>query len=241
MSDNGLRALCPECGYVKIDNSMLECWVPDTEWLLDRLRRALGIAGRQDSTEWTPGAIWKVGDWINGRSRRRIVFARRLGDPRIRTALLSLLSDHVERNQGVVITTTPAQRACCEHLSLPFVQLTELFRWRSGGLELDESLWAWCLKPAYLRNHDSSATFFEDYRTAIIDGVEYTFGSKQAKFWEYLHHAKGAKRHKNQIMKAVDSDQVNPLELFRHNPEQRTAYDVLVASDDEGFYWLTRP
>lgn len=236
----GLRGLCPECGYVRIDNDVLQSWVPDVEWLLGRLRKALSMAARQDSRELVDQLVWKVGDWADGRRRWRVLFVRRLGETRVQGVLRDALSQHVERDNGIVIGPASARRAGWDGLSLPYVHLAELFRWRSGGLDLDESLWAWCLKPAHLRTHRASSVFFEDYRTAIIDGVEYTFGAKQARFWEYLHNAKGAKRHKTIIMKAVDSDQTNPRELFRHNADQLAAFDALVEWDDEGFYWLTR-
>lgn len=236
----GLRGLCPECGYVRLDNEVLQAWVPDVGWLLGRLRKALGMAARQDSQELVSQRVWKVGGAVEGRRRRRVLFARRLGEVRVQRVLRETLQRQVERDNGIVIGPTSVDRMDWGDLSLPYVSLAALFRWRSGGLELDESLWAWCLKPAHLRTHESSSIFFEDYRTAILDGVEYTFGPKQARFWEYLHLAKGAKRHKNQIMKVVESDQVNPRELFRHNPDQLAAFDALVAWDDEGFYWLTR-
>jgi len=237
---SGLRGLCPECGYVPIDNDLLQSWVPDRTWLLGRLRRALGIAARQDSQVLVEDLIWKVGDWGKGRRHWRVLFVRRLGEGRTQGLLRDTLAAHVERDHSVVIGPVSVARAGLADLSLPYVHLAELFRWRSGALVLDESLWDWCLKPAHLRTHRASTVFFDDFRVALIDGVEYTFGSKQAKLWEYLYHAKGAKRQKGEIMKFVDSDQVNPRELFRHNREQLAAFDTLVDYDDEGFYWLTR-
>ena len=88
----GLRALCSECGYVPIDNSSLQSWVPSHDWLLGRMRQAVGIASRQDSTDLFERSIWKVGDMVEGRKRRRVLFARRLGDLRVRKALTVILS-----------------------------------------------------------------------------------------------------------------------------------------------------
>lgn len=236
-----LRGLCPACGYVRIDERLLQTWQPDHDWLLAALRRALGMAARQDSRVLREDLIWKVGDAVEGRNRRRVLLARRLGDPQVRQALDSILQDQVERNNGVVIGTTSRSRAQWAALSLPYVHLAELFRWRSGSLELDKGLWAWCLKPPHLRRHDCNSVFSEDFRSAIIDGEEYTFGAKEALAWEYLYNAKGSKRHKSLIMAAVGSDQSGPRELFRHDLRQMAAFQQLVAFDDNGFYWLKAP
>jgi hypothetical protein len=237
---SGLRGLCPECGYVPIDNASLQVWVPDVDWLLGRLRKALGMAARQDSQALVDPFLWKVGDAVDGRRRRRVLFARRLGEAQARGILRDALNAHVERDNGIIIGVASADRVGGDDLPLPYVHLAEMFRWRSGGLDLDESLWAWCLKPAHLRTHRVSSIFFDDYRTAIIDGVEYSFGSKQASFWEFMHAAEGSKRPKLAIMEYVGSEQPGPRELFRHNSQHMKAFQALVDSDNEGFYWLTR-
>lgn len=237
---SGLRGLCPECGYVPIDNDQIQSWVPDCTWLLGRLRRALGLAARQDSQVLVEDLVWKVGDWGKGRRHWRVLFVRRLGEGRTQGLLRDTLAAHVERDHSVVIGAVSANRAGLTDLSLPYVHLAELFRWRGGALVLDESLWDWCLKPAHLRTHRSSPIFFEGFRTALIDAVEYTFGSKQASFWEFMHAADGAKRPKLAIMEYVGSEQSGPRELFRHNLQQMAAFEALVECDTEGFYWLTR-
>lgn len=236
---NSLRALCPECGYVPILNGSLQVTVPDVEWLLMRMRQALGIDARQNSQPLVENVLWKIGDRPEGKTRRRrILFARRLTDATTHKAILAALGDRVECDNGIIVGTTPAQHYPFSHLSLTYVHLAELFRWRTGKLELDDGLLAWCLKPAHLRSHVRSAIFDEAFRTAIIDGEEFHFSATQAQFWEQIHGLGGGRAHKTTLMAHTQSDQVGPRELFRHNAEQMRAYERLVEHDDEGFYWM---
>lgn len=233
-----LQGLCPECGYVVITNGSLKAWAADPEWLLARLRQAFGIASRQDSQALVPGVFWKVGDHKEGRRSRRILLARRLADHGTHKAFRDALHENIERDNAVIIATTPKSAAMVSDLSLPYVHLAEIVHWRSGKLELDEVRWAWCLQPAHLRQHHASPVFFENYRVAVIDGEEYAFSALQAGVFAYLHAAKGRKCFKDSIMEELGSTQKNPLELFRHNPRQLEAFQRIVEWDEHGFYWL---
>lgn len=235
-----LQGLCPECGYVAITNASLKAWAADPEWLLARLRQAFGIASRQDSEEFVRGTFWKVGDHKEGRRPRRILLARRLADHGTHQAFRDALFEKVERDNAVIIATTPKSAAMVSDLSLPYIHLAEIVHWRSGKLELDEARWAWCLQPAHLRQHDASPVFFENSRVAVIDGEEYEFSALQARVFAYLHAARGRKCFKDSIMEDLGSPQRNPLELFRHNPRQLAAFQRIVEWDDHGFYWLRR-
>ncbi len=232
-----LRALCPECGYVTIQNGSIQVMVPDADWLLMRMRQALGMDARQDSQPLVDSLLWKVGHRPEGKTRRRrILFARRLTDITTHKAVMTALGDRVERDNGIIVGTAPAQHYPFSHLSLTYIHLAELFRWRAGKLELDDGLLAWCLKPAHLRNHLRSSIFYEGFRTAIIDGEEFNFTATQAEFWELMHGLSGAKAHKTTIMANTESKQESPRELFRHNADQMRAYERLVEFDAEGFY-----
>jgi hypothetical protein len=236
----GLQALCPECGFVPITNASLKSWAADPAWLLDRLRRAFGVAARQASQEMVPGTLWKVCDYKKGRHSRRILLARRLADHAVHKAFRDALAEKVERDNAVIVGTTPRSAAMVSDLSMPYVHLAEILHFRSGKLELDEDHWAWCLKPAHLRNHEASPVFFENYRLAVIDGEEYTFTPVQSKVLAYLHAAKGRKCHKDSIMEDIDSPQKNPYELFRHNARQMEGFRLVAEYDEYGYYWLRR-
>lgn len=239
MEGKALRALCPECGYVSIRNESLQITVPDMDWLLMRMRQALGMDARQDSQLLVENVLWKIGDRPEGKTRRRrILFARRLTDAATHKAIIAALGERVERDNGIIVGTAPAQHYPFSHLSLIYVHLAELFRWRAGKLELDEGLMAWCLKPANLRNHERSNVFFEGFRSAIVDGEQFTFSATQAEFWEHMHGLGGTKAHKSTIMAHTESRQDSPRELFRHNADQMRAYERLVDHNDEGFYWM---
>lgn len=235
-----LQGLCPECGYVPVTNASLKAWEVDPEWLLGRLRTALGFASRQSSEVLVPGTFWKVGDYKEGRRSRRVLLARRLADHAMHKAFRDALDEKVERDNAVVIATTSKLAAMVGDLSLPFVHLAEIVHLRSGKLELDAERWAWCLKPAHLRSHDVSPVFYENFRVAVIDGKEYAFSALQAAVLAYLHAAKGRKCHKDSIMEGIDSSQKNPVELFRHNARQMEAFSVVAEWDEFGFYWLKR-
>ncbi|MDP2431822.1 MAG: hypothetical protein Q8O33_07305 [Pseudomonadota bacterium] len=235
-----LQGLCPECGYVPITNASLKARAADPTWLLGRLRTVFGAASRQASEELVPGALWKVCDHKQGRRTRRILLARRLADHAVHRSFREALAEKVERDNAVIIGTTPRSAAMLSDLSLPYVHLAEIVHFRSGALELDAERWAWCLKPAHLRNHEASPVFFENFRMAVIDGEDYTFSASQAAVLAYLHAAQGRKCHKGSIMEDIDSPQKNPIELFRHNPGQLAGFKAVADWDDFGHYWLRR-
>jgi hypothetical protein len=240
MPNGRLQALCPECGYVSITNASLKAWAADPDWLLGRLRVAFGVASRQASEELVPGMLWKVCDHKQGRRTRRILLARRLADHAVHKSFRDALAEKVERDSAVIIGTTAKSAAMVSDLSLPYVHLAEIVHFRSGALELDDERWAWCLKPAHLRNHEASPVFFENFRIAVIDGEDYTFSASQAAVLAYLHAAQGHKCHKGSIMEDIDSPQKNPIELFRHNPRQLEGFKAVADWDDFGHYWLRR-
>lgn len=237
----GLQGLCPDCGYVAITNASLKAWAPDPEWLLARLHQAFGIASRQDSEALVAGTLWKVGDHKEGRHSRRILLARRLADHAVHKAFREALSEKVERDNAVIIGTTPRSAAMISDLAMPYVHLAEIVHFRSGKLELDEERWAWCLKPAHLRNHEASPVFYENYRLAVIDGEEYSFSAMQSQVFAYLHASKAHKCHKASIMEDIESPQKNPVELFRHNARQMEGFRLTTDYDEHGYYWLKRP
>lgn len=235
-----LQALCPDCGYVSITNAALQAWAVDPEWLLGRLRAAFGIAARQASTTLVPDVIWAVGTYTQGKRERRILFARRLTGHAVQQALRAILHDAIPRESAVLIGTTSRSAARLEDLALPYLHLAEVVHWRKGDLKLDEERWEWCLRPAHLRQHDASSTFFDQFRQAVIDGEEFTFAPRQAQVFAHLHAARGGKCHKDSIMSGIGSSQKNPRELFRHNEQQLASFDQLVAYNEHGFYWLKR-
>lgn len=233
-----LHGLCPECGYVPITNASLKAWTADPEWLLGQLRVAFRMAARQASQVLVPGVVWKVGDVKQGRRPRRVLLARRLGEHATNAAFREALAEKIERDNAVIISTTPKSVAMVNDLSLSYVHIAEIVYLRSSKLELDEGRWAWCLKPPHLRGHDASPVFYENFRVAIIDGEEQTFTPLQAAVLSYLHAAKGQKCHKDSIMQDIDSPQKNPIELFRHNSRQMEAFGRVADWDEFGFYWL---
>ena len=235
---HGLRGLCPACGYVRLASDYLQRWQADVDWLLTKLRRALGMEARQLSQTLLDGRIWKVGDVGQKKQRRRVFLARRLTEPRALHQLRTIVGNNAERGMAVIVGTRARDQVDVGESSFIYMPLDTLFHWRSGGLHLDQSLWDWCLKPLHIRNHPGSRVFSEDFRTAIIDGEEYTFSDLQSQCWEILVAADGAKQQRDWIMAQIDSSQPNPRALFRHNPRQLAAFDRLVESDDEGFYWL---
>ena len=236
--ERGLRGLCPACGYVRIHSEYLRRWQVDIPWLLAKLRRAFGIESRQISQALIDDRLWKVGDVGQKTQRRHVFLARRLTEPQAQLQLRTAVRAIAERGRSVIVGALSRRQVDLDDVSLIYLPLDFLFHWRSGGLHLDQGLWHWCLKPLHLRNHSGSQVFSEDFRTAILEGEEYTFTDKQSQFWELLVSADGAKQQRDWIMAQIDSPQPNPRALFRHNPRQLTAFDQLVEHDDEGFHWM---
>lgn len=233
-----LQALCPSCGHVEITNASLKAWQVDEAWLLGRLRVAFGIGTRQASEALVAGAVWKVGDHKVGRRSHRILFTRHLANHDTHKAFRDALKEKIERDNAVIISSTSRPAAMVSDISMPFVHLAEIVHLRSGKLELDEERWAWCLKPAHLRQHDASPIFFENFRLAVIDGEEYEFSPLQAGVLAYLHATKAGKCFKDSIMAEINSTQKNPVELFRHKPRQLDGFSRLAEWNEHGYYWL---
>ena len=234
----GLQALCPECGCVTISADQVDVARVKPEWVARRVAQSLKIDTRNLPQTVVDGFCWKIGDWDkSNKDVRKVIFARRLGEIDIAENVRRALDSVAERDQAILVTSTPRARSQLCWPDEGYVHLPFAFNLRGSGLVLDEALFDWCLKPAHLRQRSTSGAFHSGYRGAYADGCEFTFSDTQAQFFEYLDTA-GGKRHKQDIMANIDTRQEEPRELFRKNHVQLEGFNLLVDSDGKGFFWL---
>lgn len=233
-----LHALCPECGHVLVPADQVDVVRVKPEWVARRIAQALKLDTRNLPQMLIEGLSWKLGDWTRGnKDVRKVIFARRLGESEIAERVRRMLDSVVERDQAILITSTIRARSQLAWPDEGYVHLPYAFNLRGSGLVLDDALFDWRLKPAHLRKRTTGGAFHSGYRGAYADGREFTFSDTQAQFFEYLDGA-GGKRHKQDVMANIDTRQDEPRELFRKNPEQLEGFNLLVASDGKGFFWL---
>jgi hypothetical protein len=83
------------------------------------------------------------------------------------------------------------------------------------------------------------AIFSDGYRSALINGVAYTFTKKQAEVVEELYKA-GKPMHQDEIMAIVspDASYNRIVSIFRANGKMHPAWDVVIKHDHKGYYWI---
>ena len=234
----GLQALCPECGSVTVSAYEVDVVRAKPAWVARRIAQALKIDSRNLPQPVVDGLCWKIGDWTRAaKDVRKVIFARRLGELDIAENVRRALDPVAERDQAILVTSTPRARTQLAWPDQGYVHLPFAFNLRGSGLVLDDTLFDWCLKPSNLRQRGTSGAFHSGYRGAYVGGREFTFSDTQAQFFEYLETA-GGRRHKQDIMANIDTRQEEPRELFRKNPGQLEGFNLLVDSDGKGFFWL---
>ena len=118
-SDEGLMVQCPDCGPFRLDPASQRNWQLDEEWLIRKLRGALGIASQASITCIVDG-VWDIGRY----RKRPVVVARRI--ELVERHGLQIFHGHEPRTQSWVITPRPLGR-------MPQDQLAGVATW--GHLE----------------------------------------------------------------------------------------------------------
>ena len=79
--------------------------------------------------------------------------------------------------------------------------------------------------------------FSGGFRSAVVGDKSFQFTKKQAAVIEALYEARASglhRLHQDEAAAKADSNQ-RIVQIFRDNKE---AYDALIGSDNQGYYWL---
>jgi hypothetical protein len=117
------------------------------------------------------------------------------------------------------------------------LNLFEVMTFRNGRFILDESIFTLKLKgESFDVVTDGIGQYFSaDFRSATVDGIQYTFSKNQAAVMEKLIESDG-RAHKDTLSAAADSSQ-SPSGIFRSRGEYHPAWDILIKPRGDGFYY----
>jgi hypothetical protein len=231
---------CQEAGYVDVPREALSCYELSFDWLLQQINMAIGL-----SLAELPAPIEGIEQnlWFLGRQRIEqrpfnVYFTRRLHD----SSVTKPAQEYLFRNQSdlptFVITTSSVDSVVA---ALPkrviLLNLFEVMTFRNGRLILDESIFTLKLKgESFDVVTDGVSQYFSaDFRSAMVDGIRYTFSKNQAAIMEKLIESDGS-AHKDALSAAADSSQ-SPSGIFRSRGKYHPAWDVLIKPRGDGFYY----
>lgn len=235
------RAYCYNEGYLRIDADDLTVLQADIPWMINALREGINVPARSTAEEVVPKHLWFLGEQRIKAYRTRFYFGRRLTD------LASI--EQAGAALAAVLVTMPtlllASSSCSGLLArLPkrhaVVFLPDACRMADAGVVVDEEVLL-----AALRADDRVVAgtggvgyvFSAGFRSAVVGDRSFKFTKKQAAIIEALYegYRSGLERiHRDEAAAAADSNQ-RIVQIFRDNKE---AYDQLIGSDDQGYYWL---
>jgi hypothetical protein len=230
---------CQEVGYVDVPKETLSCYELSFDWLLQQINMAIGLslAELPEPIECIEQNLWFLGKQRIGQRPFNVYFTRRLRD----SSVIKPVQDYLFRNQSdlptFVITTSSVDSVIA---ALPkrvvLLNLFEVMTFRNGRFTLDESIFTLKLKgePSNAITDGIGQYFSSDFRSAMVDGVRYTFSKNQAAIMEKLIELDGS-AHKDVLSAAADSSQ-SPSGIFRSRGKFHPAWKVLIIPEGDGYY-----
>ncbi len=241
-SDAGtFRAYCYNEGYLPIDPAELTVLRVAIPWMIDALREGINVLARPAAEELVPGHLWFLGEQRIKAYRTRFYFGKRLTDLESIERAGAVLAAKPPTMPGLLLTSSS-----CASLSgrLPkrhaAVFLPDACRMTNAGLGVDENALLAALRAddrVVVGTGGVGYVFSEGFRSAVVGDRSYFFTKKQAAVIEALYdaYASGLRGlHQDEAVAKADSNQ-RIVQIFRDNKE---AYDELIGSDDQGYYWL---
>jgi hypothetical protein len=231
---------CQEAGYVDVPAESLACHTLSFDWLLQQINMAIGLslAELPEPIECIEQNLWFLGKQRIGQRPFNVYFTRRLRD----SSVIKPVQDYLFRNQSdlptFVITTSSVDSVIA---ALPkrvvLLNLFEAMTFRNGRLILDESIFTLKLKgESFDVVTDGVSQYFSaDFRSAMVDGIRYTFSKNQAAIMEKLIESDGS-AHKDALSAAANSNQ-SLKGLFRSKGQYHPAWDILIKPRGDGFYF----
>ncbi|MBL8660599.1 MAG: hypothetical protein JNM75_12680 [Rhodospirillales bacterium] len=235
------RAYCYYEGFHPIDADDLTALEVDIPWMIGALREGINVLSRPVAEELVPGHLWFLGEQRIRAYRTRFYFGWRLIDPACIEQAGAALADKPATMPSLLLTSSSSPRLFAR---LPkrhaAVFLPDACRMTDAGVAVDEDVLL-----AALRADDRVVAgtggvgyvFSEGVRSAVVGDRSFTFTKKQAAIIEALYEAYASGLHglhQDEAAAKANSNQ-RIVQIFRDNKE---AYEALIGSDDQGYYWL---
>lgn len=240
MEEGTFRAYCHNEGFLHIDADDLTVLQVDIPWLIEALREGINVLARP-AEELVPDRLWFLGEQRIKAYRTRFYFGRRLTDLASIDQAVTALAAKPATMPGLLLTSSPCSGLLAR---LPrrhaVVLLPDACRMADAGVVVDEEVLLAALRAddrVVVGSGGVGYVFSEGFRSAAVGDRNYFFTKKQAAVIEALYdaHASGLHGlHQDEAAAAAESNQ-RIVQIFRNNKE---AYDQLIGSDDQGYYWL---
>jgi hypothetical protein len=234
---SGLVCECPDCGPVPLDSSTTRAWVLDGDWLIRKLRGALGVPSQQAVVSVTDG-IWRVGTF----ERRSVILARSLDLARRQPMAVARASSRAS-NPPWLITPKPLRDVDADPLggAVAWLPLEERFALYGGNLHF--------IEPGDIFKQDDDVTqavngpFSADFRCVHV--ADWPHGpimltEAHAAVFKALWHFRGLPQQAESIMNRADLESAKPIDVFKVKTQNKGdpryegplhAYKALVDTD----------
>ncbi|MDO3530817.1 hypothetical protein Q3O93_02665 [Ralstonia pseudosolanacearum] len=235
--DPGYVCQCPECGPVPADPADTRTWTLDADWLIRKLRGALGVPSQQGTVSVADG-IWRVGSY----QRRPLILARSL-DLALRQPTAVSRANVRSVNPPWLITPKPLRDVDGDPFggAVVWLPMEERFALYGGNIQF--------IEPGTLLETDSDATqaangpFSIDFRWVHLADWPHgpiPLSDAQAAVFKALWHYKGLPQQSESIMNKAGLDSSKPIDVFKVKAQNKGdpryegplhAYKTLVATD----------
>lgn len=220
---------------ILINDLGLEVYKVSLQWLLKNILYALGINVQHKCLPILEQFIWNLGNLKLRDHCIHVLVARNLADNSVYLTLERYLL--AQKSGQPILVISLAHLPPYFMLPAPHIVLTVydlMIHDQSHALAFDIEL---ILEKMGKLNR--KARFSDGYRSALINGIAYTFTKKQAEVIEELDKA-GKPMHQDEIMAIVTPDaSCNRIRaIFRTNGKMHPAWNLLIKHDHRGYYWL---
>ena len=183
-----------------------------------------------DLEEIVKNYFWKIGLLQNNIP---IFFARRIHHSDIFHKIDQSLSNRSGINRGLILTTSKkVQNGFSFAENHKLISINDLLSFDNKNFHIDKNI-----IHSSLGISNTKSGFSDSYRSAVIDGIKYTFSKKQSAIIEILDQEKRP-IHKHELMVAAESEQDDPKYIFRLKGKYHPAWNKIIKFDNQGYYWL---
>lgn len=233
-SHNGSMAyFSPVSGWTPIENDDLLVYQIDFNWLLRGIAGALDISANVKPQVIIEGNAWFLGSAFLNKRKTPIIFARLVTNQNVSKTLCEYLQNRHTSDPALILTNTANVPS---YFQLPgqnrIVPIADALDFESTTL---------AFKTLYLAGKMGGSVdetgFSKGYRTAFINGIQYSFTPLQAEVLEAMDRA-GHPIHKTEIMSLTSSQQESLTNVFRTGGKYHPAWNVIIKNDRRGNYWI---
>ena len=234
-SDGGYRAYCCDCGWIPLAPHEVKPLSALPGRIAHWLTMALGLAGRFRCEPVIDGVLWRLGELEHRRKRRTVFFGSHL------MAQADAVKAEVSKlaAPGAEVILTAGDRApmangpLSEFLLIPLRAVAHL---RKTGFVL-ENLDAYLDRTVRTSAGNETSLRLLTRRTALIEGASHQLSPQVFLFLGLLEKAGGEPMHKRAIADALEMnvDTFKAATIFKRH---KHVYDIFVANDHSGRYWI---